>query len=111
MAGLPLECLISTEDGQGIYMTVSTFVQANKSKPSDVLRLCEACQGSLGPGRSGPGSCSIAGQDAGPGLGSWAGAGLRVPGGAGQGQPPPDTANPSTNRLESPRSFQWSSRM
>lgn len=40
------------EDGQGSYIRVSALVEANKSKSSDVLRLCETCQGSLGLGGS-----------------------------------------------------------
>lgn len=91
---------------------VSAFIEANKSKSFDLPRLCETCWGSLGPGGSpggagtGMGSYNITGAVRGPwaGLGSWAGAG--VPGGSGLGHPGPDTTNPSTNNLESSRSFQ-----
>ena len=82
MPGLPFECLISTEDGQGSYIGVSAFIEANKSKSFGVLRLCETCQGSLGLGNPpvGPGlglaPTASPGQDGGPGLG-W---------GPGQGQ-------------------------
>lgn len=91
---------------------VSALIEANKSKLSDVLRLCETCQGSLGLGGSpsgvgtGTSSYSITGAGRRPpaGLGSWAGVGVHA--GAGWGHPGPDMTNPNTNNLESSRIFQ-----